>query len=208
MFATEYIKRLKRDAESFGLAIGDDKAKLMITFLEDVFKWNKAYNLTSITDPEEAYVKHLLDSLSVAPYLVNENVLDVGTGAGFPGIPLAIVTPETHFTLADSNAKKVRFINHFILMHGLKNVTAIHARVEQLGKASEFSTITSRAFSDMAATIELVRHLLAPEGQFLFMKGPQFEDELTRLPHNAKAEILKIEVPGLGAERYIIRVTL
>lgn len=201
------MSRLQRDAELFELYLSDEAAKLMLSFVDEVLKWNKAYNLTSITDFEEAFVKHILDSLSVAPYLASGNVLDVGTGAGFPGVPLALAQPNLPFTLADSNAKKIRFIHHFILMNGLKNVVAVHTRIEKLSESGSYSTIMCRAFSDMAVTLNLAQHLLSPGGQFLFMKGPHFEDELTRLPVNAKPEILKIEVPGLDAERYIIRVT-
>jgi 16S rRNA (guanine527-N7)-methyltransferase len=206
--ANNYASRLKRDAESFELTLTDETTRLILSFVDEVLKWNKAYNLTSITDYEEAYVKHILDSLSVAPYLTAGKVLDVGTGAGFPGIPLALAKPTLQYTLADSNAKKIRFINHFILMNGLKNVSAVHTRAEQINEPGVYSTIMCRAFSDIAATLKLVQHLLSPGGQFLFMKGPHFEEELSRLPVSAKSEILKIEVPGLDAERYIIRVTL
>ncbi len=168
-------------------------------------KWNKAYNLTAIRDPTQMMPLHVFDSLSILPYLHGTRYIDVGTGAGLPGIPLAIAKPEFHFTLLDSNGKKTRFLTHVQHQLQLPNVEVVQSRVEQYHPTQPFDTITTRAFSDLGDMIQLSRHLLAQNGIWLAMKGqlPEVElAELTQQELSVKAHLLN--VPEVDASRFAI----
>jgi 16S rRNA (guanine527-N7)-methyltransferase len=168
-------------------------------------KWNKAYNLTAITDPQEMLSKHIDDSLVVNPFLQGSQIIDVGTGAGLPGIPLAIVNPDKLFTLLDSNGKKIRFIQQAITILKLTNVTAVHARVEDFKSETRFDSVLSRAFASIYDMLTLTQHLINDNGVFLAMKGTVPTDELNQLPAGFKVEnIQPLCVPGLKAERCLV----
>lgn len=160
------------------LDISNDQKQLLEDYLALLIKWNKVYNLTAIKNYNEMVVKHILDSLSVKEYLSGESVLDVGTGAGLPGLVLAIVFPEKQFTLLDSNGKKVRFLTQTIHALGLKNCSAVQSRIEAFQPEKSFDCITTRAFAGLRKMLDLTQHLANEETQYLAMKGDISPDEL------------------------------
>ena len=186
----------------------DDKQKnTLIKYVELLNKWNKTYNLTAVRKPEQMVSRHLLDSLSICPYLRGKSILDVGTGAGLPGIPLAVVCPERQFTLLDSNNKKTRFVVQAVAELELPNVGVVQSRVEEFESEELFDTIISRAYSAIGEMVEQTSHLLAIGGRFLAMKGVNPIAEIDELPSNY---ILKeshvIKVPGLEEERHLLEI--
>lgn len=179
----------------------------LINYVELLNKWNKTYNLTAVRKPEQMITRHLLDSLSICPYLRGKSVLDVGTGAGLPGIPLAIVFPERHFTLLDSNNKKTRFVVQAVSELELSNVDVIQSRVEEYEPNVSFETITTRAYSAIGGMVEQTSHLMAENGVFLAMKGVNPIAEIDELPSNyAVDKSHVIQVPGLEEERHLLEI--
>jgi len=177
----------------------------LVLLVQMLAKWNKAFNLTAVREPREMVIRHILDSLSIAPHLVGERLLDVGSGAGLPGLPLAIIFPEKHFTLLDSNGKKTRFITQARSELGLENVDVVQSRVEEFTSKELFSTITARAYSSLAVMINSTQHLLALQGRLLLMKGVYPEEELGQIPAGfVLEEALELNVPMLEAERHLI----
>lgn len=175
------------------------------TFLE---KWNRTYSLTALRDPKRAVSHHLLDSLAILPFVTALNLLDVGSGGGQPGIPLAIARPDLEVTLLDSNGKKVAFLKQAVIELGLKNVQVISARVEDYRPEAFFAAITSRAFAELADFVELTKHLLAPSGAWLAMKGQRPDAEIAKLPAGASgvsvSEVHRLNVPGVDGERHLV----
>lgn len=167
---------------------------LLLDYLTLLIKWNKTYNLTAIRDPEEMVIKHLLDSLAIQPFFKGDTLLDVGTGAGLPGIPLAIANPDKMITLLDSNGKKMRFLHEVKRKLNLKNIILIESRVETYQPDSLFDVITSRAFSDIPLMIKSTKHLLKQNGQWLLMKGqdPKAELETICFPFDIKPYTLPL----------------
>ena len=181
----------------------EDQEKLFI-FVQLIIKWNKIHNLTAITETKEIVSKHLLDSLSVSRYLYGQSIIDVGTGAGLPGIPLAVANPDKAFTLLDSSKKKIAFINEAKRKLALTNVTAEHCRVEQYS-GQKFSSICSRAYSSLEQMVTQTEHLIDDKGVWLAMKGvyPQLEVEGLSNIFQVKKTI-PLAVPGLAAERHLL----
>lgn len=177
----------------------------LLRLLALIGKWNKVYNLTAIKDPGEMLTHHLLDSLAVLPYLHGRRIIDVGTGAGLPGIPLAIMSPQREFVLLDANNKKTRFITQAVIELGLKNVTVQNLRVEEYRPGAPFDTVVSRAFASLADMVRWTRALCAPDGVFLAMKGQVPMEEISELPAGFRVkEIAALSVPGLEAERHAV----
>ncbi|HEX5802770.1 MAG TPA: 16S rRNA (guanine(527)-N(7))-methyltransferase RsmG [Azospira sp.] len=180
------------------------QAKLLAyaAFLE---KWNRTYSLTALRDPRLAVSHHLLDSLAILPYVSAANLLDVGSGGGQPGIPLAIARPELAVTLLDSNGKKTAFLQQAAIELGLNNVQVVTARVESFRPASGFAAITSRAFAELADFVGLTRHLLAPGGEWLAMKGQHPDVEMNKLPAGVSVTAVhRLAVPGVDGERHLV----
>jgi 16S rRNA (guanine527-N7)-methyltransferase len=190
--------------ESLRLSVDEDQVERLISFIKLIEKWNKAYNLTAIRDREEMVRLHLLDSLAVLGFIKGRRVIDIGTGAGLPGIPLAICLPETEFVLLDSNAKKTRFVQQAVLELKLKNVTVCHSRVEQYHPGNAFNTVITRAFASLPTIVELTEHLLGKGGIVLAMKGQSPDAELEHMPQ--KITVIPIQVPGIEAERCLVRI--
>ena len=186
-----------------GIALSDEAQRKLLAFRDLLLKWNKTYNLTALRDPEQAISHHLLDSLSILPHVGPEPMLDVGSGGGLPGIPLAIARPELSVGLVDTVQKKATFLQQASIELDLKNVAVHHARVEEM--QGQYAQISSRAFAEIALFVALTRHLMAPGGRWLAMKGQRPDDELKALPDDIAVEsIVPLDVPGLAAERHLI----
>ncbi len=182
-----------------------EKLELLLHFLNLIEKWNKAYNLTAIRDKEEMARLHILDSLAILPHLHGKRLIDIGTGAGLPGIPLAIFRPDMEFVLVDSNAKKTRFVQQAILELKLKNVSVLHSRVEDYQPTQGFDSVTCRAFASMSDILKLTAHLFAEDGLLLAMKGQQLDEELAQI--NQPYQIVPIIVPNVDAERCLVCIS-
>lgn len=189
--------------------ISVDEDKKLERFVELLEQWNGAYNLTAVRDPEEMVTKHLLDSLVLLPFLrdLSGPVLDVGTGAGLPGIPLAVSVPALHFVLLDSNGKKTRFVTHVMATLALRNVEVVQARVEDYRPAKPFVTVISRAFSSLQDFARLAGPACAPGGRLLAMKGVYPKQELEDIPAGFRLlAVHPLHVPGLDAERCVVEI--
>jgi len=168
-------------------------------------KWNRAFNLTAVRDPHEMVTRHIFDSLSARPFLVGASVLDVGTGAGFPGLPLALVEPQRHFTLLDSGGKKIRFVRHVLGELALDNIVVEQLRVEVFEPADLYDAVISRAFSSLDQFVRRCGGLVATGGCLLAMKGQYPDGELKSVPGNWEvAEVASLEVPGLTGDRHMV----
>lgn len=176
----------------------------LIDFVWLMEKWNKAYNLTAIRNKEDMVSLHLLDSLAIIPFVSGQRIVDIGTGAGLPGIPLAICLPDVEFTLLDSNAKKTRFVRQAVLELKLDNVVVHHHRVENYHPETPFDTVLTRAFASLADIVKLTAHLLGKEGVLLAMKGQHPDAELAQL--SVRKTVIPVRVPGIAAERCLIRI--
>lgn len=189
-------------------ALGIDASitgQIFCAYIRLLEKWNRAYNLTAVREPEAMVKYHLLDSLAVLPWLRGERVLDVGTGAGLPGIPLAIADPGKQFFLLDSNGKKVRFLRQVVAELGLQNVNPIQQRVQHLVDKPGFDMVLSRAFASLGDMLAGTGHLLAAQGRWLAMKGAYPEAEIAALPAEVELEAVQaIQVPGLEAQRHLV----
>ena len=201
----ECEKILVAGLESLNLFPAEDKIAQLLGFIKLLEKWNKAYNLTSIRGREDMVRLHLLDSLAVVSFIEGKRVIDIGTGAGLPGIPLAIYLPGIEFTLVDSNAKKTRFVQQAIIDLKLKNVSVCHKRVEQFYPEKNFDTVITRAFASLSDIVELTSHLLSKDGVLLAMKGQA--SDLQQL-ESVKTTLIPVSVPGVTAERCLVRIQL
>ena len=186
-----------------GLVLPESAQQQLLAFSDLLLKWNKTYNLTALRDPAQVVSHHLLDSLVVLPYVTEAALLDVGSGGGLPGIPLAIARPALSVRMVDTVQKKTTFLQQAAIQLGLKNVAVDHARVENL--QGQYAQISSRAFAELKLFVDLTRHLLAPDGRWLAMKGGRPDDEIAALPADVVVEqIIPLHVPGLDAERHLI----
>ncbi len=202
--------RLDSGIAELGLTISDQQAKQLLAYLHEFHKWNRAYNLSAVRDIDAMLDRHLLDSLSVLPRVRAHSprrLIDVGTGGGLPGIPLAISLPDCQVTLLDSNGKKTRFLFHITTLLKLDNVTVENRRVEQFQPEQPFDIVISRAFASLADMVSGCEHLLAPDGLFMAMKGvyPQgevaeVEGRVTLVSHQTLA------VPGVGGSRCVLEL--
>lgn len=173
--------------------------------LAELARWNRRFNLTAIRDPAAMVSRHLLDSLSVRPYLRGDSTVDVGTGAGFPGLPLALVEPERHFVLMDSNGKKIRFVRHMIRELGLGNAEAVQARCEDYAPGEGFDTVLARALAAIPRLLELAGHLVGRGGLMLAQKGKYPAAELRDLPSTWEYTVTELTVPGMeGCSRHLV----
>ena len=198
-------QQLKNGLNQLGIAFDETQLGKLLSYVELLNKWNKVYNLTAVRKPRDMLSLHLLDSLSLLPYLNNsQRVLDLGSGAGLPGIPLAIFQPERRFVLLDSNNKKTRFIQQVIASLTLENVQVVHERVEKYSPEVLFDCITTRAFATIAETLTRVEPLLEKQAQILFMKSNTANTELNQLQSNFNHKIIDLIVPGINAYRCLV----
>jgi len=205
-------KQLKKGLSELTIETSERQQHQLLELLQTLYKWNKAYNLTAIKQVKEGLKLHILDSLTLfnrfESLSADKTVLDVGTGPGFPGLPLAILFPHLKFTLLDSNNKKIRFIRQTIYQLGLENVELIHSRVEQLTNRT-FDVIVSRAFASLTDMLNLTVSLLDKKGVWLAMKGEFSEDEASDLPSFvAEQFVTKVEIPGAYKERCIVELAI
>jgi 16S rRNA (guanine527-N7)-methyltransferase len=200
---------LARDAALLGVTLAPADAGRLFTLLDELERWNRSYNLTAIRSREEMITHHLLDSLSISPDLAGERIADVGTGAGFPGLPLAIVNPSRQFTLIDSSGKKVRFVAHAARTLALGNVTALQARAEALRPQQPFDTVTARALAALPELLAQLAPLCGPATRVLAMKGRWPAAELEELPAPWRlTDSRTLRVPGLDAQRCVLMLSM
>ncbi|EED5436929.1 16S rRNA (guanine(527)-N(7))-methyltransferase RsmG, partial [Salmonella enterica subsp. enterica serovar Derby] len=199
------LNKLSRLLADAGISLTDHQKTLLVAYVDMLHKWNKAYNLTSVRDPNEMLVRHILDSIVVAPYLQGQRFIDVGTGPGLPGIPLAIVLPDAHFTLLDSLGKRVRFLRQVQHELKLENITPVQSRVEAYPSEPPFDGVISRAFASLNDMVSWCHHLPGEKGRFYALKGQLPGDEIALLPDNFSVEsVEKLRVPHLEGERHLV----
>jgi 16S rRNA (guanine527-N7)-methyltransferase len=198
-------RQLAEGLADMELALDKPTQARLLAFLALLNKWNRAYNLTAVRDPKQMVSRQLLDSLSILPFVTTGHLLDVGAGGGLPGIPLAIVRPDSRFTLLDSNSKKTRFLTQCVLELGLTNVEIIHGRAEQCRPEQPFQQISSRAFTALDNMVNWCGELLANDGEFLAMKGQFPDDEVSALPESWQVvDQQPLSVPGFDGDRHLL----
>ena len=204
-------QQLLRGAAEMSVALNSEQTEKLLAYIREFEKWNKAYNLSAVRDIQQMVARHLLDSLSVVPWIKAQQkfplarMIDVGTGGGLPGIPLAIMFPEKQFTLLDSNGKKTRFLFHVKNLLGLANVSVENRRVEGFVPAEKFQGVISRAFASLQDMTEGCANLVAPDGIFLAMKGLYPEDELISISDKIELlEAVKLVVAETDGERHLL----
>ena len=196
---------LRQGLTELSLEVSGETQQALLRYLDLLTRWNQAYNLTAVVDPVEMVIKHLLDSLAVLPHLPVGRILDVGSGAGLPAVPIALTRPDLSVTALDSNQKKIRFITQAMLELRLSNLTALHHRAENYHPTMRYDGIIARAFATVADFVTATAHLIAPGGVWLAMKGVYPTVELGSLPPVcAQTEVIPLYVPGLEAERHLV----
>jgi 16S rRNA (guanine527-N7)-methyltransferase len=196
---------LGRAAAALGVALPDTQVATLERYLDLLEKWNRVYNLTAIRERSRMVTHHLLDSLAVLPHLRGPRVLDVGSGAGLPGVPIAVASPALHVTLLESNHKKSAFLTQAVAELQLANAQVVTERVESWQPETRFDTIVSRAFAELGEFASLAGRLLAPQGVLAAMKGVHPFEEIERLPQGYRVQqVVRLRVPGLDAERHLV----
>ncbi len=196
----EYLSEMNLSATA-------EQKKQLIGFVKMLDKWNKAYNLTSIRDPQQMLIRHIMDSLAVSEHLVGERFIDVGTGPGLPGIPLAIMNPDRSFVLLDSLGKRIRFQKQVQHELGIKNISSVESRVEAYQPEVKFDGVLSRAFASIEDMLHWCHHLPADNGCYYALKGQLAEDEMANMPEGFEVtDIFELKVPRLDEQRHLLRV--
>ncbi len=200
---------LETGLEALGQPMAGAQVDQLVAYLDELERWSGSYNLVSYGSRRDLVVRHLLDALAVRPWTGEGDLLDVGSGAGLPGVPLAIADPARPVTVLDANGKKVRFLRHVRRVLMLENLEPVQARVEDYAPAAPFACIVSRAFADVARFARLAIGLLAPDGRLVAMKGKRPDEELADLPEGLRVEAIEpLRVPYLHAERHVVIMTL
>ena len=198
-------RTLARGASTLGVAVDATDIERASRLLDELERWNRAYNLTSIDARSEMLTHHLLDSWAIAPFLHGTRIIDVGTGAGFPGLPLAILAPDKNFTLLDSNGKKVRFVAHAARTLGLVNVEAVHARAESHRVERPYDTVVARAFAALPEMLRNIAGMCGADTRVLAMKGRRSETVREGMPPGWQLERdVTLTIPGLDEERHVL----
>jgi 16S rRNA (guanine527-N7)-methyltransferase len=203
----ELLTILKNSMKNCELVVTEEQQQQLIHYVLMMHKWNKAYNLTSVRDPQQMVIKHIVDSIVVAPFLDKTHYIDVGTGPGLPGIPLAIMCPDKQFILLDSLGKRVRFMKQVAYELKIYNIQTVQSRVEDFVPSVEIDGVLSRAFASLKDMLHWCQHLVDSQGVFLALKGQLSADELHSLPLGfILQETIKLDVPGLEGERHIVKI--
>ena len=203
----ELLTVLNNALKSCELVVTEEQQQQLIRYVLMMHKWNKAYNLTSVRNPEQMVIKHIVDSIVVAPFLDKTHYIDVGTGPGLPGIPLAIMCPDKQFILLDSLGKRVRFMKQVAYELKIDNIEPVQSRVEDFVPSVEIDGVLSRAFASLKDMLHWCQHLVDSHGVFLALKGQLSTDELEELPLGfTLQETIKLDVPGLEGERHIVKI--
>jgi len=203
-----HFDTIQKGAQQMGVALSDETIQILVNYLAMLEKWNKAYNLTAIRDVEQMISLHLLDSLATLPYITGENIIDVGTGPGLPGMVLAICYPDKRFTLLDSNGKKTRFLTQVKMDLGIHNVTVVNERVEKHQYQGQYDHVISRAFASLQDMINWTLPLPKDSGNFLAMKGVYPSEEIAALPKEVELVFAEpLNVPNVQAERHMVVMT-
>lgn len=201
------LQQLQKMLAQTELEVTELQQNQLVQLVELLNKWNKAYNLTSVREPHQMLVKHIMDSIVVSPYLQGQRLIDVGTGPGLPGLPLAILNPDKKFTLLDSLGKRIRFIRQAVLALGLKNVEFVQSRVEEYQPEEGFDVVLSRAFASLQDMLFWCKHLPNENGHFLALKGQFPEQEIAQLDKQFEfIESIPLHVPNLEGERCLVKV--
>ncbi|SFN02511.1 16S rRNA (guanine(527)-N(7))-methyltransferase RsmG [Dokdonella immobilis] len=196
-------QRLRSGLTALNLTLGDAVVEQLLDYVDLLLRWNTAYNLTAVRDAGEMVTRHLLDSLAILPYVEGRSLADLGTGAGLPGIPLALARPELEVCLVDSNGKKARFLREAVRQLHLAHARIVEARAESA--SGRYDCVTARAFATLADMLGWGGHLLADDGRWLALKGRFPQDELDNLPSGFVVEAVhRLAVPGLDAERHLV----
>jgi 16S rRNA (guanine527-N7)-methyltransferase len=194
-------------ARDLGIELDDSRAEALLELVDELERGNAQFNLTAIRDRPGMLRKHVLDSLSLQPYLRGTRLTDVGTGAGFPGLVLSIVNPLRRFTLIEATAKKARFVEQTATRLGLANVLVVNSRAENYRPFELFDTVVARALSSLADFVAYAGHLCAPGGRLLAMKGKRPDDEISALPRSFRVlAVHRLSVPGLPDERHLVEL--
>ncbi len=206
---TQKRAQLLAGMEVLGIPCTTEQQDLLLAYLDMLERWNQTYNLTAIRDPMQMINLHLLDSLAVQPHIAGKkNLIDIGTGPGLPGIPLAIMNPEKKFTLLDSAGKKTRFLFQVRTELGLGNVLEVNTRAEAFVPDVRYDTVLSRAFSSLPDMLKTCQHLVNSDGCFLAMKGKLPESELSAIPKDYKvSDLCRLAIPNIDGERHLITIT-
>jgi len=201
----ELLSRLRTLVAQSDSTLSETQLAQCIQYVTLLDKWNSAYNLTSVRDPEEMLIKHVLDSLVVAPFMIGQHFIDVGTGPGLPGVLLAIYYPEKQFTLLDSLGKRIRFLNQVKMQLQLHDIHPLQSRVEDHQPLQGYDGVISRAFASLNDMLNWCRHLPTPDGRFFAMKGAAVQEEIAALPDFVKVDAIHpLQVPQLDAQRHLV----
>jgi len=201
-------QRLEEGLSALGQSLGDRQLEQLETLLDELERWNRRVNLTAVREREAMLSLHLLDSLAARPYLEGSRVLDIGTGPGFPGLPLAVAEPEREFVLLDSNNKKIQFVDHAAALLGLQNVTAVRSRAEDFAPGERFDTVIARAVAELAALADVAGHHVREDGVFVALKGRYPARELEQLSGHWGCTVAALSVPGLDeGSRHVVLMT-
>lgn len=208
MLEPSLLHTLQRLLAQTSLTPSETQLEQLVVYVQLMHKWNKAYNLTSVRDPQQMLATHIVDSLVVSPYLQGQRFIDVGTGPGLPGIPLAIINSDKHFTLLDSLGKRVRFMTQVGFELKLDNIQPLQSRVERYQPSQKFDGVLSRAFASLKDMLHWCQHLVDSEGCFLALKGQLPQEELAQLPDNiCLQQVIDLQVPGIEGQRHLIKLT-
>jgi 16S rRNA (guanine527-N7)-methyltransferase len=202
------LELLAAGSRDIGIVLGSSGAEALLKLVDELEAGNAQFNLTAIRDRLGMLRKHVLDSLTLQPYLRGSRIADIGTGAGFPGLPLAIVNPQRRFTLVEATGKKARFVEQTVLRLGCGNVQVEHARAENYRPFELFDTVVARALSSLADFAAYAGHLCAPDGRLLAMKGKRPDEEISALPKSFRVlAVHRLKVPGLDDERHLVELS-
>jgi 16S rRNA (guanine527-N7)-methyltransferase len=202
------LESLAAGAAELGIGLAAEAGERLLRLVDELEAANAQFNLTAIRDRQGMLRKHVLDSLSLQPYLRGSRVADVGTGAGFPGLPLAIINPDRHFSLIEATGKKARFVTQTAERLGCGNVEVVHARAETYRPGELFATVTARALSSLADFVAYAGHLCAPDGRLLAMKGKRPDGEISAIPKSFRlVAVHRLKLPGLDDERHLVELS-